>query len=40
VVSLPDDVDAEQVQASCKNGLLRIRVPRQGAAMPRRIDVH
>jgi len=40
VVSLPDDVDAEQVQASCKNGLLRIRVPRQGAAMPRRIEVH
>ena len=40
VVSLPDDVDAEQVQASCKNGLLRIRVPRHGAVMPRRIDVH
>ena len=40
VVSLPEDVDAEQVQASCKNGLLHIRVPRQGAALPRRIDVH
>ena len=40
VVSLPDDVDAEQVQASCKDGLLRIRVPRHGAAIPRRIEVH
>ncbi len=40
VVSLPEDVDAQQVQASCRDGLLRIRVPRHEASRPRRIDVH
>lgn len=40
VVSLPDDVDAQAVEANCKDGLLRIRVPRQEAARPRRIQVH
>ena len=40
VVSLPDDVDVDQVQASCKDGLLRIRVPRHEASMPRRIEIH
>lgn len=40
VISLPDDVDAQQVQASCKNGLLHIRVPRHEAARPRRIQIH
>lgn len=40
VISLPDDVDAQRVQASCKDGLLRIRVPRHEAARPRRIDIH
>lgn len=40
VVSLPDDVDAQNVQATCKDGLLRIRVPRQESARPRRIEVH
>lgn len=40
VISLPDDVDAQKVRASCKDGLLHIRVQRQEAARPRRIDVH
>ncbi len=40
VISLPEDADAQQVQASCKDGLLRIRVPRQEAARPRRIEIH
>lgn len=40
VISLPDDVDAQQVQAQCRDGLLRIRVPRHEAARPRRIQVH
>ena len=40
VISLPDDVDAQQVQAQCKNGLLHIRIPRHEAARPRRIDIH
>lgn len=39
VISLPEDVDAQQVQAQCKDGLLRIRVPRHEAARPRRIQV-
>lgn len=39
VISLPDDVDAQQVQAQCKDGLLRIRVPRHEAARPRRVQV-
>lgn len=39
VISLPDDVDAQQVQATCKNGLLRIRVPRSEGARPRRIQI-
>jgi HSP20 family protein len=40
VVSLPDDVDGQRVEASCKDGLLHIRVPRLESARPRRIDVH
>ena len=40
VVSLPEDVDAQKVEARCKDGLLHIRVPRQASAQPRRIDVH
>ncbi len=40
VISLPDDVDAQQVQAQCKDGLLHIRVPRSEAARPRRIQIH
>ena len=40
VISLPDDADAQQVQASCKDGLLRVRVARHEAAQPRRIEVH
>lgn len=39
VISLPDDVDASQVQATCRDGLLRVRVPRREAAKPRRIQV-
>lgn len=40
VISLPDDVDAQRVQARCKDGLLHIRVPRQESARPQRIQVH
>ncbi len=39
VIALPDDVDTQRVEASCKDGLLRIRVPRHEAARPRRIQV-
>lgn len=40
VVSLPDDIDPEQVIASYKDGVLRVRVKRRPAPQPRRIDIH
>lgn len=39
VVSLPEDVDGAGVQASYRDGVLRVSVPRREAARPRRIDV-
>jgi HSP20 family protein len=40
VVSLPDDIDPEQVSASYKDGVLRVSVKRRPAPQPRRIDIH
>jgi HSP20 family protein len=40
VVSLPEDADPAQVQASYRDGVLRVSVARREAARPRRIDVH
>jgi HSP20 family protein len=40
VVSLPDDIDPEQVAASYKDGVLRVSVKRRPAPQPRRIDIH
>jgi len=39
VVSLPDDIDASAVQASYRDGVLHISVPRRETALPRRIDI-
>ena len=39
VVSMPDDVDADNVSAECRDGVLRIRAARKAAAQPRRISV-
>lgn len=39
VVSLPEDADAEQVSATCRNGILHVRVAKQAASRPRRIEV-
>ena len=39
VVSLPDDVDSEQVQAKYRDGLLHIRVARKSAAKASRIAI-
>lgn len=39
VVSLPDDIDAQSVQASYRDGVLRVSVPRRAQAQPRRIEV-
>jgi len=39
VVSLPDDVDANAVNATYRDGVLHIRIARQAAAQPRRIAI-
>lgn len=38
-VELPREVDAEKIQASYRDGVLAVRLPRSAAAMPRRIEV-
>ena len=40
VVSLPNDVDPNAVQAQCRDGVLHISIKRREAAQPRRISVH
>lgn len=39
VVTLPDDVDANNVSATCKNGVLRISVLRRVETLPKRIEI-
>jgi HSP20 family protein len=39
VVSLPDDSDPERVEASYRNGVLKIVVPKRESAKPRQIAV-
>jgi len=39
VISLPDDVDPEAVNAEYRDGVLRITLKRKQAAQPRRISV-
>ena len=39
VVSLPADVDSSRVDATYRNGVLRIAIPKHEAAKPRRIEV-
>ncbi len=38
-VTLPEGVDAAQVEAKCVNGMLEVRVPAPRAAVPRMIEV-
>ena len=40
VVSLPEDADPARVEASYRDGLLRITVNRRASSLPRRIDVN
>lgn len=40
VMSLPDDIDPEQVTADYQDGVLRVRIARRQASQPRRIAVH
>ena len=39
VVTLPDDVDADAVEAKYRNGVLHIVVKRSGVTAPRKIEV-
>lgn len=39
VVTLPDDIDANAVEAKYRDGVLHISIPRCEAAQPRRINV-
>ena len=39
VVSLPDEVDATRIEATYRNGVLRISVPKRESMKPRRIEV-
>lgn len=38
-VSLPEDADSSRVEATYRDGILRIRVPKRESAKPRRIEV-
>jgi len=39
VVSLPEDADGAKVEATCRNGVLRILVPKREAIRPRRVEI-
>lgn len=39
VVSLPDDIDANAVQASYRDGVLHVRIQRKAEAQPQRITI-
>ena len=40
VLTLPEDVDPDQVEARYNNGVLHVRVGRREEVKPRRIEVH
>lgn len=40
VISLPEDVDPERVQAKYADGIVQIRVERRESARPRQIAIH
>lgn len=39
VVSLPDDIDPDAIEATCTDGVLRVVLKRRAAVQPRRITV-
>jgi len=39
-VQLPEDLDADNASAECRNGLLTVRIPKTPAAKPRQISVN
>jgi len=38
-VSLPEDADSSRIEATYRDGILRMRVPKRESARPRRIEV-
>jgi HSP20 family protein len=40
IISLPEDVDPDKVQASYRDGILQITVQRRESAKPRQIEIH
>ena len=40
VVTLPEDVDINNVTASCKDGVLKISILRREETLPKRIEIH
>lgn len=40
VIALPDDVDPQKVEATYRDGIVEIRIERQAAAKPRRIEIN
>lgn len=40
VISMPDDADPSRINATCRDGLLRITVPRREASKPRQVSVN
>ena len=39
VIALPEDADAARISATCRDGMLRVTVPRHEASRPRQIAV-
>lgn len=39
VISMPDDADATHIKATCRDGMLRVTVPRREASKPRQISI-
>lgn len=39
VISLPDDADTAKVDASYRNGVLKVVIPKREASRPRRIEI-
>lgn len=40
VVTLPEDVDVNNVSATCKDGVLKISILRRAETLPKRIEIH
>jgi HSP20 family protein len=39
VVGLPEDIDASRIQATYRNGVLRVAIPKRAPSKPRRIEI-